>query len=262
MFRAPDSCTLVAGSIRPADVCDEWDPKTATKGSSPLPVAAGIAIQAADTGRVLMLQRAITDTDPAAGMWEFPGGCLEAGETPVIAATREWSEETGCTLPPGGITGGWDASNGRYQGFVYCIESEADLPISDGRDQVTNPDDPDGDLFEAVAWWDPAHLADNPAVRTELLTDLDRLLDALGVDDAVKAATLHKAAGSRGNPAALIRWYNQGAGGAIQWGGEGDLTACHAVASRYMDSDQAWGFCQERARDAMGHFNKPDRGGK
>lgn len=27
MFRRPDSCTLVAGQIRPGDVCDRWEAK-------------------------------------------------------------------------------------------------------------------------------------------------------------------------------------------------------------------------------------------
>jgi hypothetical protein len=35
---------------------------------------------------------------------------------------------------------------------------------------------------ETLAWWDPAHLAGNPAVRPELLADLDRVLDALDGD--------------------------------------------------------------------------------
>ncbi|MBQ4854482.1 Nudix family hydrolase [Rhodanobacter sp. B2A1Ga4] len=47
-------------------------------------------------GRVLLAQR------PAgkhlAGMWEFPGGKLEPGETPMAALTRELREELGITL--------------------------------------------------------------------------------------------------------------------------------------------------------------------
>jgi len=47
-------------------------------------------------GRVLLAQR------PAgkhlAGMWEFPGGKLEPGETPLAALTRELHEELGVTL--------------------------------------------------------------------------------------------------------------------------------------------------------------------
>lgn len=65
------------------------------------------------------------------------------------------------------------------------------------------------------------------------------------------AETMHKA----GNTQALRDWYASGAGGAINWGAPGDLTACHAVASRYMSSDTAWGFCQERHIQATGKPN-------
>jgi mutator protein MutT len=34
------------------------------------------------------------------GMWAFPGGALEDGETPVEAAVRELHEETGVTVAP------------------------------------------------------------------------------------------------------------------------------------------------------------------
>lgn len=168
------------------------------------PAAAGIAVRAADSGRVLMLQRGLTDDDPAAGTWEFPGGRLEDGESPAQAAVREWAEETGCVLPTGELAGAWSTPDGVYQGFVWQVPSEADVPIDDGRDQVSNPDDPDGDQFEALAWWDPAQLHGNPAVRPELLATLPQVHAALGAGSPVaKAATLSKAEAHYRDPSDL-----------------------------------------------------------
>ena len=80
--------------------------------------AAGIAVRAADTGRVLMLQRAGDPRrDEHAGKWEFPGGRLNDGEHPHDAARREWQEEMGVRLPRGKHAGSW--RSGVYQGFVH-----------------------------------------------------------------------------------------------------------------------------------------------
>ena len=35
---------------------------------------------------------------PLAGMWEFPGGKIQSGETPEVAAIRECREETGLRI--------------------------------------------------------------------------------------------------------------------------------------------------------------------
>ena len=37
---------------------------------------------------------------PLAGLWEFPGGKIEPGESPEAAATRECLEETGLRVEP------------------------------------------------------------------------------------------------------------------------------------------------------------------
>lgn len=152
---------------------------------------AGLCVRADDTGRVLMLQRALDDEDPAAGYFEFPGGHIEGSESPAEAAAREWSEETGLDLPVGTSTGTWISANGIYQGFVYAVASEDLLDIFD-RDWTSNPDDPDGDQIEAVTWWDPGQLPDNPAVRPELLGDIDCVMDAL-------SAVAKAAAGPKGD---------------------------------------------------------------
>ncbi|WP_019059947.1 phage portal protein [Streptomyces prunicolor] len=160
---------------------------------------AGLAVRASDTGRVLMLQRALDPTDPASGMWEFPGGHMEGDERPMTAACREWQEETGCVLPfvPDVVAAlafgnGRSWTHGIYQGFVYDIPSETLLDLT-SRDAVTNPDDPDGDMIEALAWWDPAQLVGNPAVRPELL-------DALGpVLQAIAACPCCEGSGEHGN---------------------------------------------------------------
>lgn len=150
------------------------------------PVAAGLTVVAEDTGRILMLQRALDPDDPAAGTWEFPGGHLDDGEEPLQAAWREFGEETGRTPPPGKWVSSWASTDGVYVGIVWQVPSEAYVPIDD-RGQVTNPDDPDGDQVEAIAWWDPLQLPGNPAVRAELLANLDQLFAALGIEVLAKA---------------------------------------------------------------------------
>src|SRR5262249_46274496 len=131
------------------------------------PYVAGLMVRAGDTGRVLMLQRAITEDDPAAGKWEPPGGHVANGESLLQGALREWAEETGCAVPRGQVTGSWDSDDGIYRGFVLTVPSEDSVDIAEGRDQVVNPDDPGGDVFEAVAWWDPGQFHGNPSTRLE-----------------------------------------------------------------------------------------------
>lgn len=164
---------------------------------------AGLAVIAQDTGRVLMVQRALTGDDPAAGTWEFPGGHVEEGEQPFDAAKREWEEETGCFLPEGKRLGEWRSEDGVYLGIAFSVPDEAAISIHDDRDDVINPDDPDGDITESLAWWDPDHLEDNPALRDELKPQVAQVREAISsvVDkhrDSMGSTAHHHTGGEAG----------------------------------------------------------------
>ena len=61
----------------------------------PLLLVAAAALVDAD-GRVLICQR--PEGKALAGLWEFPGGKVEVGETPEACLIRELNEELGITV--------------------------------------------------------------------------------------------------------------------------------------------------------------------
>ena len=58
-------------------------------------LVSAVALIDAD-GRVLLTQR--PEGKPMAGLWEFPGGKIEPGETPEAALAREMLEELGIEI--------------------------------------------------------------------------------------------------------------------------------------------------------------------
>ena len=76
------------------------------RASGPVIVAAAVVIR---DGRVLLTRR--LEGQHLAGMWEFPGGKLEDGESPEEALARECREECGIDLEVAEIL---DVTHHRY----------------------------------------------------------------------------------------------------------------------------------------------------
>jgi len=80
-------------------------------GGRPLMLVAAVALVDAD-GRLLIAQRPAGKA--MAGLWEFPGGKVDAGETPEEALVRELAEELGiqtaasCLAPIGFASHGYE----------------------------------------------------------------------------------------------------------------------------------------------------------
>lgn len=70
---------------------------SAGEHSAPLRPLAAVSVAIVRDGRVLLVRRG---REPARGIWAFPGGRVEAGETHEEAARRELMEETSLAAGP------------------------------------------------------------------------------------------------------------------------------------------------------------------
>ena len=112
-------------------------------------LVAACALVDAD-GRVLITQRPVGK--PMAGLWEFPGGKVEAGETPEQTLLRELWEEVGVDTSAACLAPVTFASHG-YPDFHLL------MPLYVCRRWQGTPHGHEG---QAMKWVRPAALRDYP----------------------------------------------------------------------------------------------------
>jgi ADP-ribose pyrophosphatase YjhB (NUDIX family) len=81
---------------------------------NPKPVAGAIPVD--DEGRVILLRRGF---QPGRGLWTFPGGFVDLGESVEDAARRETVEELGMAIEVEGLVGVYSRAEDRVVLVVY-----------------------------------------------------------------------------------------------------------------------------------------------
>ena len=115
----------------------------------PLVLVVAVALIDAD-GRVLLAQRPAGKT--MAGLWEFPGGKVQPGETPEAALIRELKEELGVDVTAACLAPFTFASH-RYETFHLL------MPLYVCRKWGGTPQPLE---HQELKWVRPAKLADFP----------------------------------------------------------------------------------------------------
>ena len=126
---------------------------------NPKPVAAAIPRDA--EGNVVLLRRGF---DPGAGLWTFPGGFVDLGESVTEAAIRETREEIGVDAELDGLVGVYSRASDRVMLVVFAAT------ITD--EPQTTDEAPEVRAFapENIPWDEMAFWSTSVALRDALAT--------------------------------------------------------------------------------------------
>jgi 8-oxo-dGTP diphosphatase len=139
----------------------------AATAADPFPIVPIVSAALLDArGQVLLQQRPAGKA--MAGLWEFPGGKIAAGETPEAALCRELQEELGIGVAASDLEAFGFASH-RYDNFhilllLYLCRRWQGVPVARER--------------QAIAWAAPAQMGSYamPAADAPLVTLLQQRL--------------------------------------------------------------------------------------
>ena len=114
---------------------------------NPKPVAA--AIPATPDGRIILLRRGF---DPGKGLWTFPGGFVDLGETVEEAARREAREEIQVSIELGALVGVYSREEERVVLIVYAAKTGEEPQTTDEALEV-RAFAPDEIPWDELAFW-------------------------------------------------------------------------------------------------------------
>jgi len=137
----------------------------ASRSTRPLLLVAAAAL-VDSSGRILLTQR--PSHKQLGGLWEFPGGKVEAGEAPEAALVRELKEELDLTVEPDAL-----------DPFAFASHAYADFHLLMPLYVVTRWDGAlklDANAAQAAAWVRPSELRDYPMPPADVVL-VDRLLE-------------------------------------------------------------------------------------